>query len=246
MNRIGKAYEFKFRALLGRVHARRLEQGVRWSFTKAQRLGEREEIALSYALTKVYEQTRRKIERWQDQRQADGAGSLKAAAERIPVRLLCDVGLGGLARWLRAAGHEALWQPRFEDDELLREARRISATLLTTDSLLMERRVLRKGEIAALWVPPTLRMQDQLAVVFRELLLPLLEPRCMHCGGNLRTIEKEKVSDRIPPRTYRWLNEYFVCTRCDKLFWHGTHWQKISQCLTDLHPAREECPKEKT
>jgi uncharacterized protein with PIN domain len=50
-------------------------------------------------------------------------------------------------------------------------------------------------------------------------------------------IEKEKARDRIPPKTYRWLDEYFVCKRCDKLFWHGTHWQKIEQRLQTL-PSR--------
>jgi uncharacterized protein with PIN domain len=39
------------------------------------------------------------------------------------------------------------------------------------------------------------------------------------------------VADRIPPRTAGWLDEYFVCTRCDRLFWHGTHWQRISARL---------------
>ena len=109
--------------------------------------------------------------------------------------------------------------------------------LLTTDSLLMERRVLRDGEIPAFWVSPALTMLEQLTAVLLELRLSLGEPRCMNCGGELRMIEKEKARDRIPPKTYRWLDEYFVCKRCDKLFWHGTHWQKIEQRLQTL-PSR--------
>jgi hypothetical protein len=58
-----------------------------------------------------------------------------------------------------------------DDDELLREARRTSAMLLTTDSLLMERRVLRDGEIPALWVSPALTMLEQMTALFRELRL---------------------------------------------------------------------------
>jgi hypothetical protein len=151
-----------------------------------------------------------------------------------PALFLCDAGLGGLARWLRAAGYEAVWIPDIEDSELLRKARDRQAMILTTDSLLMERRLLRDGVIPALWLPPTLTMLEQLALVFRELGLSVRNPRCMSCGGELRRVEKEAMRERIPPRTWRWVDEYFLCARCDKLFWHGTHWQRIQDRLRQL------------
>ncbi len=53
----------------------------------------------------------------------------------------------------------------------------------------------------------------------------------MSCGGELRAQDKESLRDRVPPRTYRWLDEYFECRDCGKLFWHGTHWEKIQRQL---------------
>jgi uncharacterized protein with PIN domain len=149
----------------------------------------------------------------------------------------CDAGLGGLARWLRAAGHEAFWRQDIDDTELLREAERDSATVLTTDAMLMERRLLRDGVIPSFWLPPTLSIAEQLQAVFREFHLKLLAPRCMSCGGTLRTGNKEALKERIPPRTYRWLDSFFVCSRCDKLFWHGTHWEKIRRQLEKTSAA---------
>ena len=67
--------------------------------------------------------------------------------------------------------------------------------------------------------------------MFREFGLTQGEPRCMSCGGELRRVEKEALRDRIPPKTYRWIEEYFVCARCDHLFWRGTHWTRIQQQL---------------
>ena len=152
-----------------------------------------------------------------------------------PPRLfLCDAGLGGLARWLRAAGHEALWEASIDDADLLREARKLSATILTTDSMLMERRLLRDRVISALWLPPTLKIPEQLALVFRELGLKVGEPRCMACGGELIRGDKEALRERIPPKTYRWLDEYFLCRRCGKLFWRGTHWERIRRKLGEV------------
>jgi uncharacterized protein with PIN domain len=53
----------------------------------------------------------------------------------------------------------------------------------------------------------------------------------MACGGRLTSVEKTAVRERIPPRTYPWRDEYYVCQRCDRLFWKGTHWRRIEAAL---------------
>ena len=142
---------------------------------------------------------------------------------------ICDAGLGGLARWLRAAGHPALWRPDTDDEAVIAQAIQTSATVLTTDSIMMERKVFRDKIIRSLWLPPSFGIAEQLRLVFREFHLSLREPRCMSCGGELKPRPKESLKDRIPPRTYLWLDEYFVCADCGKLFWKGTHWERIEQ-----------------
>ena len=46
--------------------------------------------------------------------------------------------------------------------------------------------------------------------------------------------DKEQLKERIPPRTYHWLDEYFLCRQCGKLFWHGTHWERIRARLEQM------------
>jgi uncharacterized protein with PIN domain len=53
----------------------------------------------------------------------------------------------------------------------------------------------------------------------------------MACGGALAPKPKEEIRTRIPPRTALWKDEYFVCVECDRLFWHGTHWERIERTL---------------
>ena len=237
MGRIRDAYETKFRNLLQQVRPRRLELGVNLLLERAERLSERQNIPLPLALVQIFERARQQIERRQNAAEQNSIGACPAKSQSAedPSEFVCDAGLGGLARWLRAAGYEAHWTPDIDDDDLIREARRIAATLLTTDSLLMERGVLRDGFIPALWVPPTIKKFEQLTLVLRELRLPVRTPRCMSCGGELRRVEKESVRDRIPPKTYRWRDEYFLCSRCDKLFWHGTHWDRIGERLRSFN-----------
>ena len=222
MSRIRKAYQVRFRTLLQAARARRLEQGVQWLVEAAQRLAAEEHLLPVDAFHRIYDTL------------ASKPSFRRLAFRPAPARFWCDAGLGGLARWLRAAGYEAFWRPDVDDDELLREARKAEAAILTTDSMLMERRVLRDGLIPALWLPPALGIPGQLAQVFREFGLKAGQPRCMSCGGELERGDKEALRERIPPRTYRWLSEFFTCRQCDKLFWHGTHWLKIQEHLRTL------------
>jgi uncharacterized protein with PIN domain len=83
-------------------------------------------------------------------------------------------------------------------------------------------------------MPPTLTIAAQLLLVFREFGLVARDSRCMSCGGELRRAPKEALQNRIPPRTYRWLEDFFVCNRCGKVFWHGTHWARIRSELETL------------
>lgn len=225
MSRILKAYETRFRWLLIQVHARQLQRGVDWLVAKARQSSAQRKVRLSKTLTETYEAL--------VARPAFRTPLPKA----VPERFFCDAGLGGLARWLRAAGYEAIWEAGIDDDDLLNRARNDNATILTTDSMLMERRVLRDRILPSFWLPPTLSISEQLALVFREFNLSARPPRCMSCGGQLRPGDKQALREQIPPRTYRWLEEYFVCTRCGKLFWHGTHWRNIERELKQLAPA---------
>jgi len=142
-------------------------------------------------------------------------------------RLLCDGGLGALARWLRAAGYQADWRQGVGGDALVAEAERASAVLLTTDRRVLERRSVREGRPRALLVPSSLRRLEQLAHVLHGLGLGLREPRCMACGGALMRVDKDAVRARIPPRTAVWQDEYYLCRGCGQLFWRGTHWDRI-------------------
>lgn len=221
MGRIQRAYELRFRTVLSWLNARQPQRGVAWLLRRASEISAREGKSPSDGLTRVFNEL------------VNRTGYVRRAAPVRPERFFCDSGLGGLARWLRGAGYEALWVEGIEDDELIVQAREAGAILLTTDGLLVERLPGKHG-VEALWMPPTLSLRDQLAAVFREFGLECRPSRCMSCGGELRRVDKETLKHRIPPRTYRWRDEYFVCSRCDKLYWHGTHWERIQRELSQI------------
>lgn len=229
MGRIEDGYRRRFRELLARVRPRRLDFGVELLMGRARARAQREGLSEVDALTRLYEDTRRRVER---RLEVMAACTVQPpAAERVaPPRFLCDHSLGGLARWLRAAGYEADVSAD-AGDALVREARAQGAVLLATDARLWDRRLVRDGTVEAIWLPSGLEAVRQLGMVLRDLGLALREPRCMACGGALRPVEKAAVAERIPPRTARWKDDYFVCERCGQLFWQGTHWERIESRL---------------
>src|SRR5262245_33952175 len=103
----------------------------------------------------------------------------------FPPRFACDAMLGGLARWLRAAGYDASWHEGIADPELVRLAHAEGRTVLSSDGDVFEFALVRDGVVPSLFVPRGLAVQDQLAHVLRSFGLPLREPRCMACGGEL-------------------------------------------------------------
>ncbi|HTG45513.1 MAG TPA: Mut7-C RNAse domain-containing protein [Verrucomicrobiae bacterium] len=224
MSRIQRAFERRFNELLGELGTRDRQKGVRWIFARAHDSTGEDPMELSRGLT---EQNIRLVEKVHRYRKRKGFGE----AQPGETTLICDAGLGGLARWLRASGCDARWRQDISDSDLVAEADRLQARIITTDSFLLDRRAIAQGAVRATWVPPTLNKFEQLRLVRAELDLPTSESRCMGCGGELVKVPKEDFKGRIPSKTYAWVDEYYQCSRCEKLFWQGTHWKQVSAAL---------------
>jgi hypothetical protein len=236
-------YERGFRALLCRVRKRHVQTGVDRLLVESEQLASREQVTPAEALEIVFRHARQRIIRRLlrarcsasegPRRRCEALLELsipRAAPEDVP-DFHCDAALGGLARWLRAAGYDAAFWPDIDDDHLLRTVQAQPAIMLTTDRLLMQRGVIVWGAMAARLVSIRLNKCEQFIDMVQRLSLPLRAPRCMSCGGALVAVDKEHVKARIPPRTYPWLDEFFACERCNRLFWKGTHWQRIKTVL---------------
>jgi uncharacterized protein with PIN domain len=146
----------------------------------------------------------------------------------------CDAMFGGLARWLRAAGYDAAWVEGIDDAELVRRALADGRILLTADTRLVEHGAIRSGRVRALLVPHARDKIEQLRFVLRALGLARREARCMACGGGLRRIPPESARPEVPPRSFAACDEFYRCKRCAKVFWRGTHWERIAARLASL------------
>ena len=156
-------------------------------------------------------------------------------------RFFCDAMLGGLSRWLRAAGYDASFEYGIDDGKLVRVASEQGRIILTSDAGIFERNVVKAGVVRALEVPRATPPVQQLAFVLRTLDLTTRAPRCMACGGELREVAKREAAGGVPPRSLAAYEQFWTCASCSKMYWHGTHWARITKVLDGLRGHAAAC-----
>jgi uncharacterized protein with PIN domain len=149
-------------------------------------------------------------------------------------RFVADAHLGGLARMLRMAGFDTLYDNHFEDREIVAIAARDGRIVLTRDRELLKRRDVSHGCYLH-----AIKPEQQLREIFERLDLARgLRPfrLCLHCNAPLRPIDKALIAEQLPP-SVRMRHEHFsTCDVCRGVFWEGSHWQRM-QALLDGLPA---------
>jgi len=147
-----------------------------------------------------------------------------------------DSNVGKLAKWLRIAGFDATFYKDIDDDRLVRLAIREERVLLTRDAGILERRVAMTGRLKAILVTNE-HVKSQLHQVVTELgLAGKFSPftRCAECNALLVSVEKQEVEGLVPPYVYRTRSQYMRCPTCRRVYWRGTHWEKMSKQLSEL------------
>jgi uncharacterized protein with PIN domain len=137
----------------------------------------------------------------------------------------------------RTRGYDASFAPEIDDGLLVRRAAEQDRILLSSDGGIFERNVVRDGTVRAVRVPRATPPIEQLAFVLRALDLPACEPRCMACGGELREIPKDDAAAHVPPRSLAAYERFWKCAVCSRVYWHGTHWTRITNVLASLRCA---------
>jgi len=145
---------------------------------------------------------------------------------------IADVHLRKLARLLRLLGLDVLHSNSYTDAELVSISKDKKRILLTRDRVLLKHGDLTHGY----WVRSVHAQEQAIEVIRRFDLLRQVSPftRCPLCNGLLERIAKADALDRIPPKTAGWLDDYFECAACKKLYWHGTHSDGIHNLIARI------------
>jgi len=147
-------------------------------------------------------------------------------------RFIADAHLGALARLLRMAGFDTLYDNRCSDGEILRRAQSEGRIILTRDrALLMCRDVTHGCYVHAL--EPKAQFRElaerlQLASSVRAFTL------CLHCNQPLASIDPDEARHRVPPAIAASYDRFRVCTGCQRFYWEGSHWERMRALLREM------------
>lgn len=137
-------------------------------------------------------------------------------------RFLVDSTLGRLAKWLRLAGFDTLYDTRTPNPDLLaRICRQENRTLLTRI------RMIGPVDVADMVCITFNAPEDQIRQVINELGLgpEALKPltRCARCNCLVQEPSKAVLFSRVPEYILQNHTVFRECPQCDRIFWQGSH-----------------------
>ncbi len=149
-----------------------------------------------------------------------------------PATFILDVHLGKLARRLRLLGFDCTYRTDFTDAEIMQLSLAEGRIILTCDRGILKHRQIRNGYLVR---------SDQVDQQVREILARYLLfdqirawRRCMACNGLLEGVAKAAIEDRLEPKTRLYYEDFHRCLNCDRLYWQGSHFEKLNRWLANL------------
>lgn len=133
-------------------------------------------------------------------------------------------------------GFDSLWRHDFADAELKRLSITEQRYLLTRDRELAE----NADPLFTYYVQAT-DPNDQLKEVLEY--FALLErvrsrrgflTRCLECNHVILPVRGDQIAERIPAAVRQEHEEFFLCTYCERVYWKGSHFDRMQKWVEDL------------
>lgn len=146
------------------------------------------------------------------------------------IRFALDGMLSALAKYLRALGYDTLLR-RASIEEFLTQALEEDRLVITI------RKKLPEGYECKVIVPPVGSLQVQIRHLIRS--IPLrpsrgsLFTRCLQCNVPTEEVALETVAARIPDRVKEKRKKFRSCPRCHKIYWWGSHADRMMSLLDE-------------
>lgn len=150
-------------------------------------------------------------------------------------RFVVDVNLGRLARYLRLLGFDALSDGELLDGDLARISAEQNRILLTKDRNLLKRSLVVHGYLVREVYP----RRQLVEVVRRYRLGEAVRPfaRCMDCSGVIEPVAKADIDHLLEPLTRQHFDDFRRCTGCDRIFWRGSHYDRLAEIVDEVRDS---------
>ena len=148
------------------------------------------------------------------------------------IKFVLDIHLGKLASYLRMLGFDTFYRNDYSDPELAKISSEENRILLTRDHGLLK----RKKVVYGFFIRDDDPREQLISVLKYYQLFDKINPmgRCMECNSILKNVDKEKIIDKLEPKTKKYFNTFFICPDCNKIYWKGSHYKHMNQFIKKL------------
>jgi uncharacterized protein len=155
---------------------------------------------------------------------------LESGRSLVTPRFAADRMVGRLARMLRLLGYDTIYLPKLDPAGLAETAQREDRIILTRGETRQRFPAASKIFCVESEYPP-----EQLREVVEEFSLDPrsgLWTRCTMCNGAITSVRKETVQSEVEPKVFEIYDEFFRCSACGHVYWHGSHVERILKNLS--------------
>ena len=81
-------------------------------------------------------------------------------------------------------------------------------------------------------------IQEQINEVIRRFdLESLIKPFtiCSSCNGEIVTVSKDLILRQLKSLTKKHYNRFYMCSKCKKIYWEGSHYNRIKDFINSLN-----------
>ncbi len=148
---------------------------------------------------------------------------------------LADSMLGKLARWLRLMGFSVEYAASNKsDNEVIELCRKTKLFLLTRDKELYSR------------YKPSMYFSSDNHLEQLSAFLSVIKPekelyftRCPLCNGRTEKRDTGSYNGVLPEGVKNHFTSIYVCSKCGKVYWEGSHFDSILKTINCLVPGRK-------
>ena len=143
---------------------------------------------------------------------------------------ICDVMLGKLARYLRMLGFDARYIKQGKDIRSLPapSAESLFLTKKKGDGSLREQTIVIQNN------DPEKQVLEIMDHIKKDIDPAAFMTRCMKCNTILVDVPGEDIEQSVPEYIYHHHKAFRVCPSCKKVYWEGSHAEKMREWLRKL------------
>lgn len=147
-------------------------------------------------------------------------------------KFILDVHLGTLAKYLRMLGFDSLFENNYNDKQIIDIAKKQKRIILSRDKALLKSSSVTHGY----FVYATNPKEQIIEIINRLDLFKQAKPltRCLICNRKITTVKKETILKKLPLATERYFDDFFECHHCKKIFWRGSHYQRMKSFVNEI------------